>query len=60
MRETWDDSSLGWDDPLPDELSRKWMLFLKSLLNLNQVQVQRSLWPAGDVKGLPLLVVFLD
>ena len=60
MREAWDDGSLGWDDPLPDELSHKWMLFLKSLLELNQVQVQRSLWPAGDVKGLPLLVVFSD
>ena len=42
------------------QLKVKWMAFLKSLLNLDQVQVPRSLWPADDCKGPPILIVFSD
>ena len=60
LRETWSDRDVGWDDPLPPEQSSKWLEFLKSLLELNYVQVLRSLWPKGEVIGLPLLIIFSD
>ena len=60
MRETWCDKALGWDDPLPDDQQKRWWAFLKSLLSLKEVHVPRSLWPEGEVKGCPVLVIFSD
>ena len=33
---------------------------MRCLLELNEIEVPRSLWPEGEVDELPLLVVFLD
>ena len=60
MRESWCGSVAGWDDPLPDDLASRWLEFLKSLLSLRDVQFPRSLWPDGEVKGLPILIIFSD
>ena len=60
LRETWNVEGLGWDDPLPKEQAKDWLKFLKSLLELNSIQVPRSLWPEGEVEGLPMLIIFSD
>ena len=59
LRESFADG-IGWDDPLPDDLSSRWVTFLKSLLSLKDVQFPRSLWPEGEVNGLPMLIIFSD
>ena len=60
IREVCDDESLGWDNPLPEDLRKKWIDFLRSLFELDSLRVPRSLWPEGEVKGLPSLVIFSD
>ena len=60
MRESWTDKSLGWDDPMPHDLSQRWWDLMKSLLRLREVEFPRSLWPEKEVKGLPMLIVFSD
>ena len=60
LRETWNVEGLGWDDQLPEKERIDWLRFLGSLLELNDIAVPRSLWPEGEVDGLPILVVFSD
>ena len=60
MREAWCNSNLGWDDALPNELSKRWVVFLQSLLELQEISFKRSLWPEEEVIGLPMLIVFSD
>ena len=57
MRESWCGGDVGWDDALPEDLTNRWISFLKSLLKLNDLEFQRSLWPEEEVVGLPSLVV---
>ena len=60
LRETWNVEGLGWDDHLPRKEADDWLRFLRSLLELNDIEIPRSLWPEGEVEGLPMLVVFSD
>ena len=60
MRESWCGEKLGWDNALPEELRKKWVDLLSSLLKLQDVSFPRSLWPDEEVVGLPSLVVFSD
>ena len=60
MRETWCGKVLKWDDPIPDEMVEKWVVFLRSLLRLAEVKFPRSLWPEEETVGLPSLVIFSD
>ena len=60
MRESWNGSVTGWDDPLGEDLAAKWVSFLCSLLLLKDIEFPRSLWPSAEVIGLPTLVVFSD
>ena len=60
LRETWNVEGLGWDDLLPRKQTDDWIAFLKSLLELNDIEIPRSLWPEGEVDGLPDLIVFSD
>ena len=60
LRETWNIEGLGWDDPLPEKEKNEWLRFLRSLLELNDILIPRSLWPEGEVEELPMLVVFSD
>lgn len=59
LRESWGDG-IGWDDPLPQELAARWLTFLKSLMRLKYIEFPRSLWPEGEVVGLPMLIIFSD
>ena len=60
LRETWSVAGLGWDDPLPTKEKDDWLKFFISLLQLNDIEIPRSLWPEGEVEGLPMLVIFSD
>ena len=60
MRASWCGPVCGWDDPIPEELAKEWIVFLRSLLELADVQFPRSLWPEEETVGLPMLVVFSD
>ena len=60
LRESWKDQAIGWDDPLPQDQVTNWLSFFKSLLELNKIQIPRSLWPAGEVVGMPSLIIFSD
>ena len=48
LRESWKDQALGWDDPLPQEQVTSWLTFFKSLLELNRIQIPRSLAGGGS------------
>ena len=58
LRESWEDPTLRWDDLLPQEQVTSWLTFFRLLLELNRIQIPRSLWPEGDVVGSPVLVIF--
>ena len=60
MRESFLGKSDGWEDSLPDELSGWWLEYLTSLVDLNSLKFHSSLWPAEEVVGLPVLIVFSD
>ena len=40
--------------------SDRWLTFLRSLLLLEDIEFERSLWPEEEVVGLPILIVFSD
>ena len=60
MRESWSGGIKAWDEPLSDDLASKWKAFLVSLIQLQDVEFPRSLWPEEEVDGKPILVVFSD
>ena len=60
MREFWCGSVVGWDDPIPDDQVKRWLIFLALLLSLGDVNFLRSLWPDEEVTGLPMLIIFSD
>ena len=61
MRNSWcGPSPPGWDDLLPEMQAEAWMTFLTMLLSLGELRFPRSLWPEGEVIGLPILIVFSD
>ena len=59
LRESWCGNQ-GWDDPLSKEQCLSWLNFLRDLLNLDQLRIPRSIWPQGEIVGLPILMVFTD
>ena len=50
---------LGWDDPIPDNLKRRWKNFFNGLFELESLQFDRCLRPSS-VTGDPMLVIFSD
>jgi hypothetical protein len=60
LRESWCVKQIGWDDPLPSDQRNRWLTFLSSLLSLEDVVFERSLWPQEEVIGLPTLIIFSD
>ena len=60
MRETWGGKIAGWDDSLPEDQQKRWVEFLISLLQLQDIEFSRSLWPEEEVVGQPSLVIFSD
>ncbi|XP_060566919.1 uncharacterized protein LOC132725749 [Ruditapes philippinarum] len=49
-------SNLGWDDPVPDELAKRWALWINDMYKLSEFSVTRCLKPAGfgEVKSATL------
>jgi len=58
LRETWA-NKLGWDDPLPPDLYRKWSCFFQKLFQVNELEYDRTLRPE-NAEGKPWLVIFSD
>lgn len=58
LRETWT-TKLGWDDALPPDLRNKWILFFKTLFQMQDLKFPRCLQPA-NVKGQPWLILMSD
>ena len=58
LRETWL-LGLGWDDPIPSVLHRKWTIFFKSLFALEDLCFPRCMKPTNAV-GNPWLVLLSD
>ena len=45
MGSSWCGKVFKWDDPIPDEMVEKCIVFLHSLLKLAEVKFPRNLWP---------------
>ena len=58
LRETWA-LKLSWDDPLPVNLSQKWIRYFTQLYEIEKFEYDRCLQPENSV-GDPMLVVLSD
>ena len=60
MRKLWTlEKSLGWDDPVPEDIGVEWQNFMKEMDVLEKVTFRRCLKPS-TAYGDPDLVVFSD
>ena len=59
LRSTWE-LQTGWDDPLPPTLHSKWVNFLTSFYDLNELIYPRALKPANATEEPPMLVLLSD
>ena len=62
LRMTWEDEckSLGWDEPLPQDIMKEIIKFFVDMYELDQVDFDRSLYPQEETIGNPWLVTFSD
>ena len=51
--------TIGWDDPLPDEMRIEWMTFFQQLFAMETVSFLRCLTPENAM-GDPILILFSD
>ena len=51
---------LGWDDPVPSEVKKKWIQILQTVKSVEQVRFRRCLIPDATVVGKPDLIVCND
>ena len=58
LRETWS-LKLSWDDPLPVNLSQKWIRYFTQLFEIEKFEYDRCLHPENSI-GDPMLVVMSD
>ena len=60
MRKLWtNETQLDWDDPIPEENRREWVIFFNDLPEMEKVTVKRCMKPNNAV-GDPVLVIFSD
>ena len=60
MRQIWkNDIKLDWDDPIPEENKKDWMIFFTELIEMNDVKFKRIVKPYNAI-GDPLLIIFSD
>ena len=60
MRKLWtNETKLDWDDPIPEENRREWVIFFKDLPEMEKIAVKRCMKPSNAV-GNPVLVIFSD
>ena len=48
---------IGWDDPLSDEVKRRWVHILQVVKEAEKVQFKRCIQPKEPVSGKPILIV---
>ena len=62
LGQTWEGNCkvLGWDEPLPKEVTKEITELFIDLYKLESVEFPHSLWPMCVVQGNPELVVFSD
>ena len=58
LRETWI-LKLDWDDPLPQDMRRKWIQFFQDMFLLEKLKFPRCLKPKNAV-GKPWLIILSD
>lgn len=60
MRQIWaSDIKMNWDDPIPEENKRDWIMFFKELHEMDNVKFNRCMKPR-DTVGDPILIIFSD
>ena len=58
MRKTWTTApDIGWDDPIPEELNKEWILFFSEMISLSNIPLARCLRPK-DCVGKSDLILF--
>ena len=56
MRKLWTyETKLDWDDPIPEEYGRDWMIFFNGLPEMEKITVKRCLTPHNAI-GDPMLI----
>ena len=60
MRNLWtNETKLDWDDPIPEENRREWVIFFNDLPEMKKITVKPCMKPSNAV-GDPALVIFSD
>ena len=59
MRELCLQEKIGWDEPLPDSLMKRWRTLIEELLLAPEILTKRGVKPA-NASGPPFLVIFSD
>ena len=60
MRQLWiSDLTLDWDDPIPSDHTKDWMIFFDDLPGMNEVKIRRCM-KAPNTVGNPILIIFSD
>ena len=54
-----ENKSLGWDDPLPEEVRKVWINFFQELFSMEEVKVPRCVRPLECIDN-PILILFSD
>ena len=58
IRESWcSEKTVGWNDHLPADQHARWIKFLESLFQLEDMFFPR---PEEEIDGFPVLIVFSD
>ena len=52
--------NLSWDDPIPEELKKKWIKMLQVVKTVEQVRFRRCIKPDDPVVGKPILILCKD
>ncbi|XP_064635217.1 uncharacterized protein LOC135492598 [Lineus longissimus] len=58
LQELWK-NNYGWDENLPEPVTKKWIKWFEELQSLKSFKVERCLTPP-DAEGRPVLVIFCD
>ncbi|XP_045104356.1 uncharacterized protein LOC123517398 [Portunus trituberculatus] len=53
------EQTLGWDDPIPDDVYGEWVCLFKNMFALEKIKFQRCIKPDSAI-GKPTLVVYAD
>ena len=61
MRKLWrsDYKTIGWDDPIPDDVQDEWLQFFREMFEMKDLEFKRCLKPHNST-GKPLLILFSD